>query len=56
MLDVVAIVCGLIGGKVTAMFSAPNGPTFSRVIAWLIGAVAVTDLAVVVGTLICRES
>ena len=35
---------------------APNGPTISRVIAWLIGAVAVTDLAVVVGTLICRES
>ena len=30
MLDVVAIVCGIIGGKVTAMLFAPNGPTISR--------------------------
>ena len=54
--DVVAIVCGLIGGEVAAMLFAPNGPTISRVIAWLIGAVVVTALVVVVGSLLRRES
>lgn len=54
--DVVAIVCGLIGGEVAAMLFAPNGPTIARVIAWLIGAVVVTALVVVVGSLLRRES
>ena len=54
--DVVAIVCGLIGGEVVAMLFAPNGPTIARVIAWLIGAVVVTALVVVVGSLLRRES
>ena len=52
----VAIVCGLIGGEVVAMLFAPNGPTISRVIAWLIGAVVVTALIVVVGSLLRRKS
>ena len=54
--DVVAIVCGLIGGEVAAMLFAPNGPTISRVIAWLIGAFVVTTLIAVVGSLLRRES
>ncbi|MBM6942692.1 MULTISPECIES: hypothetical protein [Collinsella] len=54
--DVVAIVCGPIGGEVAAMLFAPNGPTISRVIAWLIGAFVVTTLIVVVGSLLRRES
>ena len=54
--DVVAIVCGLIGGEVAAMLFALNGPTISRVIAWLIGVFVVTTLIVVVGSLLRRES
>lgn len=54
--DVVAIVCGLIGGEVAAMLFAPNGPMITRVIAWLIGAVVVTALVVVIGSLLRRES
>lgn len=54
--DVVAIVCGLIGGEAAAMLFVPNGPTITRVIAWLIGTIVVTALVVVVGSLIRRES